>query len=67
MWTSTTEAPTSYEQALAQLQNLVERLESQDCPLSDLAVLHQQAKALLDYCQKQLREVETNLEDEKTG
>ena len=55
-------APTSYEQALSELDRLVATMESGDLPLDSLLASHQRAGALLAYCRSQLAVVEQQVQ-----
>ena len=51
-------APASYEAALAELEQLLARLESGDMPLAQLLTQYQRGAELLKYCREQLEAVE---------
>jgi len=50
--------PSSYEDALAELEQLVAQLESGDMPLDQLLVGYQRGAALLQFCRGKLQAVE---------
>jgi exodeoxyribonuclease VII small subunit len=51
-------APSSYEAALEELEQLLARLESGDMPLAQLLTQYQRGAELLKYCRDQLEAVE---------
>lgn len=51
-------APTSYETALEELEQLVARLESGDMPLEQLLNGYQRGAELLKFCRDRLEAVE---------
>ncbi len=53
--------PASYEEALAELEQLVGRLESGDMPLEQLLSGYQRGAELLKYCQQKLEAVESQI------
>jgi exodeoxyribonuclease VII small subunit len=55
---SATEAPASYEAALAELERIVDELESGSMPLQDMLSSYQRGAALLQYCREQLKAVD---------
>jgi len=56
--TPESQPPTSYEQALAELEQLVSRLESGAMPLEQLLQGYQRGAQLLQYCRDRLAAVE---------
>ena len=50
--------PASYEEALAELEQLVSRLESGQLPLDQLLSGYQRGAVLLAFCQERLQAVE---------
>ena len=50
--------PASYEEALAELEQLVSMLESGNTPLEQLLASYQRGAALLEYCKDKLAVVE---------
>ena len=50
-----------YEEALLQLEEIVQQLEQGDVPLEQSLLVYQQGVALLAYCQKILGDVEAKL------
>ncbi len=54
-------APTSYEAALEELEQLVARLESGDMPLEQLLTAYQRGAELLKFCRDQLEAVESQI------
>lgn len=53
--------PTSFENGLAQLNALVERMESGDAPLADMLASYQHGTVLLKYCEAQLHAAQEQL------
>ena len=63
------DAPT-FEQALEQLENIVETMESGSTPLADLLVKFEEGTKLLKHCEARLKEAEVKIEllkKQKTG
>lgn len=58
---SKTVEPASYEAALAELEQLVERIESGQLPLAQLQMGYQRGSELLAFCRKQLDAVQTQV------
>ena len=54
--------PTSYEAAVSELEQLVNRMESNQLPLEELLAGYQRGQFLLDFCRERLAEVETHLQ-----
>ena len=54
--------PTSYEEAAQELEQLVERMESNQLPLEELLAGYQRGQYLLDFCRERLAEVEAHLQ-----
>lgn len=52
----------SFEQALAQLQDLVKKMESGALPLSDSVAAYEQGMKLKAYCEQLLKEAELKIE-----
>ena len=57
-----TDMPASYEAALAELESLVQRLESGQMPLAELLTGYRRGADLLAYCRAQLDAVETQIQ-----
>lgn len=55
-------APVNFEQALDELEKLVQQLESGDLPLEETLALFERGVALSDSCRKQLESAETRIE-----
>jgi exodeoxyribonuclease VII small subunit len=55
------EAPTSYEAALQELEQLVQRMESGQLPLADLLTSYERGAQLLTYCRSQLDALEQQI------
>lgn len=53
----------TYEQAMAQLQQILEELQSEQSSIDELTNKSKQAKELLEYCRAKLRGVEEELGD----
>lgn len=52
----------TFEEALAELEAIVEQLETGDLPLERTLVLFEQAQELADYCEQVLSRAELRLE-----
>jgi exodeoxyribonuclease VII small subunit len=50
--------PTSYEEALAELERLVQAMEGAQLPLDSLLESYRRGAQLLDYCRTRLQAVE---------
>ncbi len=50
--------PSSYEEALAELDGLVQRMETGQMPLDQLLVSYQRSATLLEFCKARLAAVE---------
>ncbi|WP_138516798.1 exodeoxyribonuclease VII small subunit [Rhodoferax bucti] len=53
--------PSTYEEAMAELERLVARLESGDLPLDQLLSGYQRGAALLQHCREKLQAVEDQI------
>ncbi len=53
--------PTSYEDALKELEQLVAQLESGDMPLEQLLTQYQRGAELLKFCRDRLEAVEAQI------
>ena len=51
-------APASYEAALAELERIVDALETGSLPLQDMLVSYQRGAELLNFCRGKLQAVE---------
>ena len=58
---NTTPLPASYEAALAELDQLVGRIESGQLPLEQLLEGYQRGAELLQYCREKLQAVENQV------
>ena len=56
-----TAEPASYEQALAELERLVQSIESGQMPLDTLLESYRRSARLLDFCRTRLQAVETQV------
>ena len=54
----TTEFPRSFETALAELEQLVERMESGELPLQESLAAYKRGAELLAYCQSALKDAQ---------
>jgi exodeoxyribonuclease VII small subunit len=59
--------PDSYEAALAELEQLVARMESGALPLDQLLVSYQRGAQLLDHCRQRLDAVEAQVKRLEEG
>jgi exodeoxyribonuclease VII small subunit len=62
-----TPIPAKYEDALAELENLVARLEGGQMPLDELLSAYQRGAALLGACRDQLKAVEQQVQVLENG
>ena len=58
---NTTSPPASYEAALAELDQLVGRIESGQLPLEQLLAGYQRGAELLQFCREKLQAVENQV------
>ena len=58
----TSETPHSFEAALAELENLVARMESGDLPLQESLAVYKRGAELLAYCQNALKDAELQVQ-----
>lgn len=56
-----TQQPSSYESALAELEQLVQSMESGRLPLDALLDSHRRGARLLEYCRARLQAVEAQV------
>lgn len=61
METKPTESP-SFEDALAQLESIVEAMEAGDVPLADLLAKFEDGNKLLKVCESRLKDAEMKIE-----
>ena len=61
METQPTETP-SFEDALAQLESIVEAMEAGDVPLADLLAKFEEGNKLLKICESRLKDAEMKIE-----
>lgn len=61
METNPTETP-SFEDALTQLESIVEAMEAGDVPLADLLAKFEEGNKLLKACESRLKEAEMKIE-----
>ena len=52
----------SFEQALAELEEIVRKLEQGDVALEDSIALYERGEALKQHCEKRLRQAEAKVE-----
>ncbi len=57
----------SFEQALAELETIVERLESGDAKLDDAIGAYERGAALKQHCETKLREAQDKVEKIRLG
>jgi len=68
MFARSVEAPNaklSFETALAQLENIVESMESGEIPLAELLAKFEEGNKLLKVCESRLKEAELKIEQLK--
>lgn len=58
----TTQSPSSFEEALQQLEAIVESMESGNVPLADLLSKFEQGSKLVAQCEARLKEAELKIE-----
>lgn len=58
----TAELPSSFEAALAELEALVDRMESGELPLQESLAAYKRGAALLAYCQAALRDAQQQVQ-----
>ncbi len=63
----TPESPRSFEAALAELENLVERMESGELPLQESLAVYKRGAALLAYCQTALKDAQQQVQVMEKG
>jgi exodeoxyribonuclease VII small subunit len=54
--------PLSFEDALSQLESIVETMESGDVPLADLLAKFEEGNKLLKVCESRLKDAEMKIE-----
>jgi exodeoxyribonuclease VII small subunit len=59
---STAEMPATYEQAVAELEQWVSRMESGELPLDQLLTAYQRSAALLEFCRGKLEAIEQQIQ-----
>ncbi|MFZ4632894.1 MAG: exodeoxyribonuclease VII small subunit [Saprospiraceae bacterium] len=52
----------TYEEAFAELQRIVEAVQSEEIGIDELAAYTQRANELIAWCKERLRQVEASLE-----
>ncbi len=57
----TIDPPASFEEAMAELQQLVARMESGDLPLEASVAAYQRGSTLVKYCAAQLEKVDSQV------
>ena len=57
-----TQPPASFEAALKELEEIVEKLEKGNLPLAEMIQLYRRGKELAQYCDAQLREARQKIE-----
>ena len=56
-------APKSFEDGLARLQGILEKLQSEDTPLADSVKLYAEAAELIRYCNETLNSARLQIEE----
>lgn len=57
------EIPTTYEEAYAELQQIVLALQEETVRIDDLAAYIERAQLLIQWCRERLRQVEERLQE----
>ena len=57
----------SFEKALAELEQIVERLERGDVPLAESIAIYERGEVLKKHCERLLREAEARVEKIRIG
>ena len=63
----TTEFPRSFEAALAELEDLVGRMETGELPLQESLAVYKRGAALLAYCQSALKDAQQQVQVMEKG
>ena len=63
----TTELPRSFEAALAELEDLVGRMETGELPLQESLAVYKRGAALLAYCQAALKDAQQQVQVMEKG
>lgn len=58
----TTTKPKTYEQALHELETIIQKMENNETPIDTLAAQLKQAQELITYCKTKLLAAETEVE-----
>jgi exodeoxyribonuclease VII small subunit len=58
----TPDMPTSFEAALAELEDIVARMEGGQLPLKDALAAYQRGATLLAFCQRELKDAQQQVE-----
>ena len=58
----TPDTPASFESALAELEDIVARMEGGQLPLKDALAAYQRGAQLLAFCQRELRDAQQQVE-----
>ena len=59
---STSEMPKNFEQAFAELENIIAQMESGQMPLETSLAAYKRGNVLLQFCQKSLADVEQQVQ-----
>ena len=63
----TTESPRSFEAALAELEDLVGRMETGELPLQESLAVYKRGAELLAYCQSALKDAQQQVQVMEKG
>jgi exodeoxyribonuclease VII small subunit len=63
----TTESPVSFEAALAELEDLVGRMETGELPLQESLAVYKRGAELLAYCQSALKDAQQQVQVMEKG
>lgn len=58
----TSDLPASFESALAELEDIVARMEGGQLPLKDALAAYQRGAQLLAFCQRELKDAQQQVE-----
>jgi exodeoxyribonuclease VII small subunit len=65
--TSSSDAPASFEAALAEIENIVTKMEAGQLPLEESLTAYRRGAELLQYCQARLQEAQQQVKVLEAG